>query len=67
MIYMNIGKLLEEKGKTRYWLVKQLDSNYTTINNMINNVTQSIRYETIDKLCDILDCTPNDLFIRDKK
>ena len=36
---------------------------YQNFNKMINNETKSIRYETIDALCHILDCTPNDLFI----
>ena len=67
MVKLNLEKLLKVNGKSKYWLVKQLDSNYTVINNMIDNKTTAIRFETIDKLCRIFNCTPNDLFIVSKK
>lgn len=63
MIYLNLKYLLKENGKTKYWLVKQLESNYTVINNMLEDRTTGIKFETIHKLCKIFTCTPNDLFI----
>ena len=62
MVYMNIEKLLKEKGKSKYWLVQQLGTNYTVINKMIASDTSAIRFDTLEKLCKIFDCTPNDLF-----
>ena len=35
---------------------------YSNFNNLVENKTRSIRYVNIEKLCKILDCTPNDLF-----
>ena len=67
MIYLNLKYLLEKNKKSKYWLVKRLESNYTVINNMINNETTAIRFETVDKLCNIFQCEPNDLFVREKK
>ncbi|MCL2772706.1 MAG: helix-turn-helix transcriptional regulator [Oscillospiraceae bacterium] len=67
MIYLNLKYLLKQNKKSKYWLVKQLDSNYTVINNMINNNTTGIRFETIAKLCNIFNCTPNELFITKEK
>ena len=67
MIKMNVQKLLDEKKKTRYWLVKQMDSNYATINRLCDNESFSLYLETIEKLCTVLDCSPNDLFIIKKK
>ena len=32
------------------------------ISKMINNETKSIRYENIETLCLLLNCTPNELF-----
>lgn len=64
MVYLNIKQLLKEKGKTTYWLVKEMESSYQTINPMINNETAGIRFDTIDKLCKILDCQPKDLIKR---
>ena len=58
----NYQALLDKKGKTRYWLYKQLGMSYQNFKNMIDNKTQSIRYDRIETLCLLLDCTPNELF-----
>ncbi len=62
MVKLRAKELLAAKGKTKYWLYKQLGMSYQNFNRMINNETKSIRYETIEALCLLLDCTPNDLF-----
>lgn len=63
MLQLNVIKLLKEKGKTKYWLYKQLGMSYQNFNKMINNQTSSIKYENIEAMCLILECTPYDLFI----
>lgn len=63
MVKLNVIALLEERHKTKYWLYKQLGMSYQNFNNMITNRTKSIKYEMIDALCQILECTPNELFI----
>ena len=65
MTRLNVLELLKEKGKTKYWLYKQLDMSYQNFNNMITNQTKSIRYENLETLCQVLECTPNDLFVID--
>ena len=62
MIRLMALELLEKKGKTRYWLYKQLGMSYQNFSRMINNETKSIQYENIDALCQIFNCTPNELF-----
>lgn len=62
MIKLDVLTLLEKKGKTKYWLYKQLGMSYQNFNNMINNRTKSIRYENIETMCILFECTPNDLF-----
>ena len=64
MLKLNIEKLLEKKGKTKYWLWKQTNLTYTNFDNLIKNRTKSIRYSNLEKLCEALECTPNDLFIK---
>lgn len=66
MLELNVLELLKKKGKTKYWLFNQLDMTYTNFNNIVTNKTKSIKYSNIKKFCEILECTPNDLFI-DKK
>ncbi len=62
MIRLRVLDLLEREGKTKYWLYIQLGMSYQNFNNMVNNKTKSIRYERIETLCQIFNCTPNDLF-----
>ncbi len=61
MIKLNALELLKKQGKTKYWLYKQLDMSYQNFNKMINNETKSIKYENIETMCRLLECTPNEL------
>ena len=65
MIKLNALKLLKEQGHSKYWLYKQLNMSYQNFNKMINNETRSIRYENIETMCLLLNCTPNELFYID--
>lgn len=67
MFKLEVEKLLKEKGKTKYWLWKQTGLTYTNFDNLIKNRTISIRYENLEKLCNALDCTPNDLIVKVKE
>jgi len=62
MIKLNILKLLYDKDKTKYWLYKQLGMSYGNFIKMVNNETKMIKLENIEALCQILECSPNDLF-----
>lgn len=62
MIKLRVIELLEQRNKTKYWLYKQMGMSYQNFNKMINNETKSIRYENIEALCFLLECTPNELF-----
>lgn len=39
------------------------NSCYQNFSRMVNNETKSIRYENIETLCLLLECTPNELFL----
>lgn len=62
MVKLNVLKILKKKGKTKYWLYNQMDMTYTNFNNLVTNKTKFIKYQNIEKLCNILDCSPNDIF-----
>ena len=62
MIKLDVLRILEEQGKTKYWLYKQLGMSYQNFSKMVNNETKSIRYENIETMCLLLNCTLNDLF-----
>ena len=63
MIKLNVLELLKKSGKTKYWLYKQLGMSYQNFNKMINNQTKSIKYENIETMCLLFNCTPNELFV----
>lgn len=62
MIRLKVLELLEKNNKTKYWLYKQLGMSYQNFSKMINNETKSIRYENIETMCRLFNCTPNELF-----
>ena len=62
MIKLKVLDLLEQKGRTKYWLYKQLGMSYQNFSKMVYNKTKSIRYENIETICLLLECTPNELF-----
>ena len=64
MIKLDVLRILEQQGKTKYWLYKQLGMSYQNFSKMVNNETKSIKYEMIDTLCKIFECTPDDLFVQ---
>lgn len=59
---LRILEILKEKNKTKYWLYIQMGLSYQNFNNLVNNKTTSIKFSNLELLCNILECTPNDLF-----
>ena len=67
MIRLNALELLEKSGHSKYWLSKQLGISGQNLNKMLLNQTKSIRYVTLEALCQIFKCTPNDLFLMEEE
>lgn len=62
MIRLRILDILEEQNHTKYWLYKQMDLSYQNFNRIVNNETTSIRFDNLEKLCTILQCSLDELF-----
>ena len=58
-----IKEILGQKGKTKYWLYIQLGLSYQNFKRLVENRTGAIKFENLKAICDILECTPNDLFV----
>lgn len=67
MIYVCIDEQLKEQNKSKYWLIKTLGASYQSMSRLINNETISIHFETLDKICDLLSCGPEDIIKRKKE
>ena len=50
---------MKEKNITTYTLIYKYNLNPRTINNLKHD--RGITVDTLEKLCKILDCTPNDI------
>lgn len=63
MVYIGIIDILKYLKKSKYWFVKEMQCNYQSISKLMNNEATGIKFETIEKICGILNCVPSD-FIR---
>jgi putative transcriptional regulator len=66
MIQINVKELLKKQNKTKYWFVKQMEGGYQSLTRMMENQTTSIRFDTLEKMCDIFDCEIGDIIVRKK-
>lgn len=65
MVQLRVLEIWDEQGHTHYWLQKQLGGMcYRNYMNMVTCSTQSIRFETLDKLSKILNVPVGDLFVQ---
>lgn len=64
---LTIKPLMDKKNISRYQLAHIMDVTYPTVDNMYKGKTSSIKLEILEKLCNSLDCTPNDILILDNK
>lgn len=62
MVRLRILEILSEQNHSKYWLYKQMELSYQNFNRMVQNETSSIKFENLDKLCKILNCSIGDLF-----
>ncbi len=62
MLRLRILEILEEQNHSKYWLYKQMDLSYQNFNRMVTNETSSIRFDNLEKLSQILNCSIDDLF-----
>lgn len=66
MIYVRVNEILKEKKKTKYWFIKNMEGGYQSLSHLMDNITTGIKFETLEKMCKILDCEPGDIIVRKK-
>lgn len=57
--YRPLWEIMESKNITTYTLINKWGINPRTINNLKHN--KGITVDTLERLCKILNCTPNDV------
>lgn len=66
MIQLQIKELLKKQKKSKYWFVKNMEGGYQSLTRLMNNETASIKFETLEKMCDIFDCEISDILVKKK-
>jgi putative transcriptional regulator len=60
-ITVRIDELLEEKGRSFYWLSKQTKISHTTLWRLKKGKALGINFITLEKICQTLECEPGDV------
>lgn len=61
MIKLTIDEVLHKKSKTKYWLSQQTGITQTNLGKLVNNKTNSIRFDNLEKICEVLECDISDV------
>jgi putative transcriptional regulator len=65
MIKIRLNEILEEQGRTMYWLWKQSGVRYATILNLTRGQAGKLNVDSLDRICEALGCQPGDLIVRE--
>ena len=60
-VYIDLENLLQEKGISKNKICKHCDLQRTQLNNYCKNKVTRIDLSILAKLCEYLDCTPDDI------
>ena len=68
-VRFRLRELLADRGMTQTELQTRTGLAYSTVNDLFNNKPRRIELDTLDVLCDVLDCSIADVLERipDKK
>jgi putative transcriptional regulator len=64
VIKLRLNELLAERGLTPYWLWKETGIRWASIWQMNKGDTERLHIETLDRICEALQCQPGHLLIR---
>ena len=62
LIICRLDELLLERGMTLAQLAKLVDMSVVNLSILKNNRGRAIRFSTLTRLCQVLQCRPGDLF-----
>lgn len=66
-IVINLELLLKEKSVSKNQLCKHCELQRTQLNNYCKNKITRVDLHVLSKICDYLECTPNDILKIEKK
>jgi putative transcriptional regulator len=63
MLKVRLDELLEERGRSAYWLAKETNLTQVALWRLKHGKTGAIKFETLEAICNALECTPGDLLV----
>jgi putative transcriptional regulator len=60
-IEFSVNELLEERGRTFYWLAKETSISHTTLWRLKKGKALGINFGTLESICRALGCQPGDV------
>lgn len=64
MIEIQLKKVLEKRGRSLYWLAQATDTHYPGLWRLAEGDVTRVTIETLDRICNVLNCTVCDLLVR---
>lgn len=62
---LNLKQKVDEKGLNRNQFAKLIQLGYQATCNLYEGKTERIYFDTLERICKVLECTPNDILITD--
>ena len=66
-IRIELGNVLKQKKKSKYWLIKTTNGTAQSLNKLIKNEACAIYFDTLEKICLALNCEPQDIIKIEKE
>lgn len=60
-IKFRIAEVLQERGQSLYWLSRSTGISYTTLWRLTKDRALGMNFNTLEKLCIALECTPGEI------
>ena len=61
LIEVRVDELLEERGRTFYWLAKETGISHSTLWRLKKGRAVGINFPTLEQICRVLSCQPGDV------
>lgn len=62
---LNLKQRVDEKGLNRNQFAKLIQLGYQATCNLYEGKTERIYFDTLERICKVLECTPNDILVTD--
>lgn len=66
-IRIELGNVLKQKKRSKYWLIKTTNGTAQSLNKLIKNEACAIYFDTLERICLALNCEPQDIIKIEKK